>query len=240
MATVSVRMTASFRIAVLLTAIVGCSGAPAVAQDRLYATGGWTTIWREPSWFPSFATPSPQPAASVPAVVAGAGVWLERHIAVEGTVTFYRAQSFPWHHNYLFGGNSDERATDRDVPVVGYLRIAPMRGYRVSIEPVVGGGFSWHRGVSFRTADCGTGSRPTPCVPVTPPRRNSAVSTAEWLAAVGADVAVRLAPRFDIAPGFRVSTVRRRQFLTSYDHRGPYSGGGLLPAFSVTVRYSIK
>jgi hypothetical protein len=241
-----VKVPASLVRIVLFAGIVACTGAPAMAQDevlvrfaRVYLTGGWIESWRQPAWAPAHATPSPPPASPVPSLTVGGGVWLRSGVGVEGTIGFQRQQTFPWHYGYLFDRNSDELATDRDVPLVGVLRLAPARGEPVSVEAIAGGGISWHRGESFTTADCGPGSRPMPCVPVTPTLSDS-VTTAEWMATFGADVVFRLSWRVAITPGFRIDLVRRRQYLTGYDHRGPYSGGGVMPAFSITARYTIR
>jgi hypothetical protein len=228
------------RMVLLALIFVSCGVAQAAAQGRVYLTGGWTTTWREPGWFMSFATPSPAPAAAVPSVTIGSGLWIWRDVAVEGTLAVQHTQSIPWHFNYLFGGNSDQLTKDRDLPLAGYLRFAPMRGHRVSIEPIAGGGVSWHRAASFVTADCGSGSRPTPCVPVTPPRPGDTFTTAEWMAGFGVDVAFRVSSRIAIAPGFRVSMIGRYLYLTGFDHRGPLSGGGVMPGFAVTTRYLLE
>jgi hypothetical protein len=225
---------------VLLALVLSCTATRAAAQDRFYLTGGFASSWREPAWVMSLATPSQPPAAPVPAAAIGAGLWFQRDVAVEGMMTVHRPQSVPWHYGYQFGGNSDQLTDDRDLLTVGYLRIAPMRGRRVSIEPLVGGGVNWHRGQSVMTAGCGTGSTPAPCVPVTPPTPSDSLTTGEWMASLGADVALRLSTRVALAPGFRLDMVRRRQYLTGFDHRGPASGGGMMPGFTVTLRYQMK
>jgi hypothetical protein len=176
----------------------------------------------------------------VPGAIVGGGVWLQRHVAIEGVADFHRAQPVRWHFGYLFAPNSDQLTNDRDAAVVGYVRIAPMRGRRVSVEPTVGGGISWHRAASVITADCGPGSRPTPCLPVTPPAPSDTYTTAEPVVALGLDVAVRVSARVALTPGFRLLTVRRRTYLTGYAHRGPASGRGVLSGFAVSLRYAIK
>jgi len=233
----SVSILAGRRNATLLALVLTCTTVRAYAQT--YVTAGWATTSREPGWYPSLATPSAQPASSVPSVMIGAGVWLPHNVGVEGSFTVYGAQSIPWHYNYLFGGNSDQLTTDRDLPLIGLVRFAPMRRHRVSLEPVVGGGVSFHRGASFRTADCGSGSRPAPCVPVTPRAPSDSLTTPDWLVTYGADLAVRVSSRVVVAPGFRISVLNRQVFLTGFDHRGPYSGGGDIWGVSVTGRYSI-
>jgi hypothetical protein len=171
-------------------------------------------------------------------VAIGAGLWFQPDLAVEGMLTVHRQQSFPWHYGYM--SSSDQLSTDRDVMLVGYLRIAPLRGRRVSIEPLIGGGINWHRGQSFMTARCGSFAIPGPCVPVTPPTLGNSLTTGEWMASLGADVALRLSARVALAPGFRLDMVRRRQYLTVFDHRGPSSGGGMMPGFAITLRYQVK
>ena len=228
------------RSVLLLALVLSGTATRAAAQDRFYVTGGFATSWREPAWVMSPATPSQPPASTVPAAAIGAGLWFQPDLAVEGMMTVHRQQSLSWHSGYQFGGNSDQLTNDRDLLTAGYLRIAPMRGRRVSIEPLVGGGINWHRGQSVTTASCGTGSMPTPCVPVTPPTPSDSLTTGEWMVSLGADVALRLSARIALAPGVRIDMVRRRQFLTGYDHRGPSSGGGMMPGFTVTLRYQMK
>jgi hypothetical protein len=221
----------------LALALIG-TATHAAAQDRFYVTGGMAASWREPAWVMSPATPEQPPASPGPVAAIGAGVWLQPDLAVEGIVTINRQQSLPWHYGYMT--SNDQLSTDRDVMLVGYLRIAPMRGRRVSIEPLGGAGVSWHRGQSFITASCGSAFNPSPCVPVTPPTLGNSLTTPEWMASLGVDVALRLSSRIALAPGFRLDMVRRRQFLTVFDHRGPSSGGGTMPGVMVALRYQVK
>jgi hypothetical protein len=218
--------------------IISTTAAHSRAQD-LYITGGAAMNSRAPGWYPSPATPSAPADSNVAFVTGGLGVWLPHEVAVEGSLSISGAQSIVWHYNYLFGGNADELTADRDLPLMVLVRIAPLRRKRISIEPVAGGGVSLHRGATFTTADCGTGSRPTPCVTVTPPRLDEVQTAAGWAVAFGADVAIRVSSRVSVAPGFRVNYIRRELFMTGFDHRGPYSGGSRLWGIGVTARYSI-
>jgi hypothetical protein len=226
------------RRAMLMVLVSSTTAAHVTAQD-LYVTAGGAVNSREAGWSPSPATPSAPAASNVPSIIGGVGIWLPNDLAVEGSLSITAAQSIVWHYGYQFGGNADKLTEDRDLPLIGLLRIAPLRRKRASIEPVLGGGVNFHRGATFTTADCGSGSRPTPCVPVTPPRSDEVQTTANWVVTFGADVAVRVSSRVSLAPGFRVSLIRREVFMTGYDHRGPYSGGGFSWSLGVAARYSI-
>lgn len=217
---------------------IGVTAAHSNAQE-LYITGGAAVNSRAPGWYPSLSTPSAPAASKVVSITGGMGIWLPHDVAVEGSLSITGAQSIVWHYNYLFGGNADELTYDRDLPLSGLVRVAPLRRKSISIEPVAGGGMSLHRGATFITADCGSGSRPTPCVPVTPPRPGEVQTTADWAVTFGADVAIRVSSRMSVAPGFRVNYIRRELFMTGFDHRGPYSGGSHLWGIGVTARYSI-
>jgi hypothetical protein len=177
----------------------------------------------------------------VPAATVGAGLWVTPHTALEGSIGISRAQSVPWQWRYLFGGTaSNQIATDRDVPVLGTVRVSPRRGQRVSVEPFLGGGYNFHRSRSSIIATCGPAANPTACVPLDTPTESDALTTAEWLIAVGADVPIQVSRRCEVLPGVRFMFARRRQYLTGYNHRGPEIGGGSLPGFGVTVRYFIR
>jgi hypothetical protein len=217
---------------------LGITAAHSNAQE-LYVTGGTAVNSRGPGWYPSRSTPSAPAVSKVASVTGGIGLWLPHGLAIEGSLAITRAQSIAWHYNYQFGGNADELTNDRDVPLLALIRVAPLRRKSISIEPVAGGGVSLHRGATFVTADCGSGARPTPCVTVTPPRRDEVQTTADWTVTLGADVAIRVSSRLSVAPGFRVNYIRRERFMTGFNHRGPYSGGSHLRGIGVTARYSI-
>lgn len=220
--------------------LLGCA-APLHAQD-LYVFGGWSQFWRDPPYFLTFAKPTEPPASPVQTVIAGVGLWVARDLAVEGSIGLHQQQAVDWQWRYLFaaGNASNQRTFDRDVPLVATLRAAPLRRHRVSIEPVLSGGISFHRSQSYITADCGPVTRPTTCVPVEPPKQGETFGTAEWLLGFGADVVIRASRRVAIMPGLRFMFINRREYLTGYGHRGPKIGGNGLPGFGVSVRYEIQ
>src|SRR3954468_28381 len=224
-------------VTLMALVLIGSAARASQGQD-LYITGAAAVNSRAPGWTPSLATPSGSEASNVASVTGGVGVWV-RQVGLEGAVSITRAQPIAWHYGYLFGGNADEITYDRDVPLLGLVRVAPLRWRTVSPEPVIGGGVTLHRGATYVTADCGSGSNPKPCVPVTPPRAEEVKNTPEWTLIFGADVAFRASSRVSVAPGFRVSYIGRPVFMTWFDHRGPYSGGGHVWGVGVTARYSI-
>jgi hypothetical protein len=225
--------------AMMALLLAGTTAAPAMAQQRVYITGGAAVTSRESGWSPSLATPSAPPAAIVPSFAGGAGVWLSPNVAVEGTLSMTAAQTIAWHYGYLFDETGDKVTQDRDVPLLGVIRIAPMRHRTASIEPLIGGGITFHRGATVTTSDCGHGTVFTACVPVTPPRPDEVNTTADWMMVFGVDVAIHVSPHLSVAPGFRAGFAKRDLFMTGYDHRGPYSGGGYLWSIGVTARYAI-
>lgn len=221
----------------LVTMVISIAcAAPLHAQD-VYVTGGWSQVWRQGPW----ATLPGPTVSPVQTAAAGVGVWFARDLAVEGSIGFHRDQAVDWEWRYQFaGGANNQRTFDRDVPLTAALRIAPLRGRRVAVEPALTGGISFHRSQSYITADCGPASRPTACVPIDPPKRGETFSTAEWLLGFGADVPLRVSRRLEILPGVHFLFVKRRDYLTGYNHRGPRIGGGRLPGFGVSVRYAIR
>jgi hypothetical protein len=226
------------RRAVLLAVLfTGLTAARSNAQE-LYLIGGVAANSRSPGWYLSESTPAAPAASNVISVTGGLGVWLPHDVAVEGSLSITEAQPIAWHYAYQFGGNADELTYDRDLPLIGLVRIAPLGRRSLSIEPVAGGGVSLHRGATFITADCGSGSQPTPCVAVTPPRRGDVQTTADWTLTLGADLAIRVSSRLSLGPGFRVNYIRRELFMTGFDHRGPYSGVGHLWGIGITARYA--
>ena len=229
-------MIRSFTVAILLA----CA-APLHAQG-VYVAGGWSQVWRDPPFVLTFARQTEPPASPVHTAAAGVGIWFARDVAVEGSLGLHRQQAVDWEWRYQFaGGNwSNQRTFDRDVPLAATLRVAPLRRHRVSVEPLLTGGISFHRSVSYITADCPRLLTPLRCVPVEPPKRGETFATAEWLLGFGADVPIRVSPRVEVLPGARVLFVKRRQYLTGYNHRGPSVGGGTLPEFGVSVRYAIR
>lgn len=226
------------RSLLLALLFMGTTAAHSSAQD-LYIAGGAAVNARAPGWYPSLSTPSAPAASRVVSITGGMGIWVSNAVAIEGSVSITRAQPIAWHFNYLFARNADELTYDRDLPLIGLVRVAPLRRKVVSIEPVAGGGLSFHRGATFMTADCGPGSLPTPCVPVTSARPDEVKTTADWVVTFGADLPIRVSSRVSVVPGFRVNYIQREVYMTGFDHRGPLSGGSDLWGIGVTARYSI-
>jgi hypothetical protein len=150
------------------------------------------------------------------------------------------AQSISWFFGYAFAETGAKRTDDRDVPLTGVVRLAPLRHRAASLEAVGGGGITFHRGTTFSTSDCGYGQEPTPCRTLTPPHFDEVWSSVEPIATFGADLALRASRRVAITPGFRGNYARRPVYMTGYDHRGPYSGEGYFWTIGVTVRYSVR
>jgi hypothetical protein len=226
------------RCAAVFAALVLALAAPSAGQD-VYIVGGTALTSRAPGWAPSLATPEAPPGSIVPSISGGAGIWLG-DAAIEASISMLRAQSIAWHFGYLFGNRGDKITADRDLPVSGLVRVAPLRHRTVSIEPLIGGGVSFHRAATMTTADCGSGSIVTQvCVPITPPRDDEVNTTADWMFTAGADVAIRASPHLAIVPGVRGSFVKRAPYMTGYGHRGPASGAGHLWSIGVTARYTL-
>jgi hypothetical protein len=197
----------------------------AFAQDlpRLYVSGGWAPALRD--------------EGLTEGVLATAGVQIKPWLGVEGSVQLQREQSFPWEFSYLFANVTQELATDKDRPVVGYVRFSPPCRSKVCGEILIGTGFNRHYGGSFTTATCGSGQLPTPCVPLSEPRRSDTLTTNEWVFASGFDLPIRVSPSVSVGPAVRVIYIDRRQFLTGYDHRGPSSGSGVVLTIGVSATW---
>ena len=228
-------------IRLFTAAVLLAWAAPSHAQE-VYVIGGWSQVWRDPPSSLTFASPTEPPVSPVQTATAGLGVWVTPNLAVEGSIGLHRHQAVDWEWRYLFAGGdwSNQRTFDRDVPLAAALRVAPLRRHRLSFEPVLMGGMSFHQSSSYITADCPRASSPLTCVPVEPPQRGEAFGTVEWLLGFGAEVPVRASRRLEIVPGLRFMFVKRRQYLTGYNHRGPNIGGGRLPGFGVSARYAIR
>jgi hypothetical protein len=226
---------------VLAVVMLSATVAPVFAQE-VYLVGGGGATFRAPGWYPSQATPSAPGASTVLSIGGGAGVWLAPNLAVEGSIGMATAQSIDWFYGYPFNGTGGRLTNDRDVPLTGLFRIAPLRRRAASLEPVVGGGVTFHRGATFSTSDCGTSEGPpsASCVTITPPQLDEIRTFVEPLLTAGADLALRASRRVAIAPGFRVNYARRPLYMTSSDFRGPASGAGFFSTVCVTVRYSLR
>ena len=222
-------------------AAVAFAAAPAAAQDgtSAYVSAGSATASRERGTYLTFADQDLY-QSWVYALVVSAGARPNSRVGFEAEVQFQTGQSFAWKYNYLFAQNSEQRTTDRDIPVIGYARFFAYRGRRLAIEPVAGAGFNWHRAVSLVTSDCGPGSLPKPCEPLTPPRHGESFATQEWLYAAGVDVPIRVSPHLSIAVTARALHIKRRQYLTGHAHRGPQVGSGNVPSVGVAMRWSAR
>jgi hypothetical protein len=197
----------------------------ALAQDgtRPYISAGWAPAVRD--------------EGLTEGVVATAGVQIKPWIGVEGSVQLQREQSFPWKFSYQFATVTKELATDKDRPVVGYARFSPPCRGKICGEILLGMGFNRHYGGSSTTATCGSGQLPTPCVPLSEPRRSDTLTTNELVLASGFDLPIRVSPSVSVGPAVRVIYIDRRQFLTGYNHRGPSSGSGVVPSIGVSATW---
>lgn len=230
------------RVSALLTGLVLCVAATAGAQtsSRLYFSAGWAEALRDAGNQPASISDVGPHRALVPAAVFMGGVHVRPWIGIEGSVQLQGAQSFPWAFTYLFAENTEELATHRDTPVIGYARFSPGSTHRVRIEPVIGGGFTWHSAQSLTTADCGHFEFPRTCAPVNPPVQSDALTTREWLVAAGVDIPVQLSSRLSVAPTLRVVGISRRPYLTGYDHRGPTGTSGLMMTLGLSATWSSR
>jgi hypothetical protein len=116
-----VRRLATLFVAVLL--IARPSYAQREASVRPYVIGGWSTASRDRGNFPdSLAEVGPH-RSLVPSLRLAAGV----RVRLEGEVDVQAGQSFPWRHSEVQLAITEQQTTDRDTPVVGYVRFARMR-----------------------------------------------------------------------------------------------------------------
>jgi hypothetical protein len=120
-----VRRLATLFVAVLL--IARPSYAQREASVRPYVIGGWSTASRDRGNFPdSLAEVGPH-RSLVPSLRLAAAVRVRPWLGVEGEVDVQAGQSFPWRHREVQLAITEQRTTDRDTPVVGYVRFARMR-----------------------------------------------------------------------------------------------------------------
>ena len=157
-------------------------------------------------------------------------------VAVDATVELQAGQTIPWEFRYLFGNMSDQLVTDRDMPILGTLRI---RGtcLRLCGEFSIGGGVNAHLVDYVITATCGS----SPAVPCTPLDEPLAGRGEEWfqpMISMGLSIPVRVARRVTVAPGVRLHQIWRGLYGTGYLHRGPLSGSGRTIAFGITSDFT--
>jgi len=220
------------RTALVLAAFVATAAA-ADAQS-LYVEGGAALTWREPGWRQQAIDDTAPTHTATETAVFESGWWLTPSLALEGSIQIQRRQTLSWRYAYM--SVSEESSTDRDVPIVGHVRGVAYRRGSVSIEPLVGGGFSRHQSESFTLVSCGSSG--VTCVPVMPPRQSGASSTWEPLVSAGVDLPIRAATALHVVPTARLLYMHRRPYLTSVDFRGPSSGLGLMWTIGLALRFS--
>jgi hypothetical protein len=205
---------------------------PAEAQ-RVYVGGGWTEAYRDPAAPQLDPVREPQGKSLVPGLSGAVGVWLANRLALESGVTFFWSQSFPWNYSYLLSGGdpTSEVASHGDMPIIGALRAVALQSRAVGLDIVAGGGISVHRASSQTVARCPYPG-PATCTPVTPFESDSR-SSWEPAVMVGVDAPIRVARRVALVPSFRTFAIARREWLTTHEHRGPASGGGVMTTFGV-------
>jgi hypothetical protein len=164
------------------------------------------------------------------------GVQVKPWLGIEGSVQWQATQSFPWRFTYQFAENTEELATHRDTPLVGYFRFFACHRRRVCVEPLIGGGLSWHQAESRTTARCGPGQFPRPCEPVATPVVRQSLATAEPLCAAGLDFPVRAFRGVWLGPSVRLLRISRRKFLIG-NTRGPAGGNGTIWTVSVNATW---
>lgn len=209
--------------------------AAAAHAQSLYINGGMALTWREAGWRPQAPTDVKPASQPVTTLVAGGGWWLNRTVAVDGSIGILRAQSLSWRYTYF--ANRHISTTDRDMPILAHVRFRAARLHRISIEPVLGGGVTRHAAQSFVLEECGTSGSPT-CTTVNPPRQSPEDVSWEWTVSGGIDVPVWLSTHVAVAPTARLLFVHRRHYLTSDGFRGPDSGPGLMPSVGLQLRWT--
>jgi hypothetical protein len=203
--------------------------------QSIYVFGGTSQTWREPGWRQrSFDDDGPD-TKPTPSILAGAGWWVTPRIGLEGSIEFQRRQTLSWHYGYM--SNLDLSTTDYDMPILGHLRLAPLRTRRVSVDALIGGGLTWHGTKSFVIRECDRVFG-TSCTMPNPPTGPSTYGTWEWAMSVGVDVPIRLADHVHLSPSARVLYAHRRPYLTADNFRGPLTGPGLMPSIGLTLRWT--
>lgn len=181
-------------------------------------------------------------------LTATGGVWLTRRIGVEGEISRTSAQTFPWLFSYQFAETSVQQTSNRDVPIVGLVRLAVVPGRRMAVNAVVGAGVTSHRAHSYAIEDCGYGVVQLPCKslgtgPVSDPTgalHGETVTSLEPAFEFGVDLPIHVSSRVAVAPTFRVLKADRRQWLTGFDHRGPQGGSGTLFIFGCSAVWGAR
>ena len=231
--------TSALRLASVLTFAAGILiPHPAAAQGGTapYIVAGWASAQRESL---NGANRSPNGTvvrSAVTGVTLGAGVRLNPWVSLDGTVELQSGQTIFWESRYLFGSMSDQLLTDRDMPLLGTLRI---RGTcaRLCGEFSIGGGFNAHLIDFVIIAECR--SNPTfHCTPLDEPRAGGGLEKFQPMISIGLSMPVRVARRITVAPGIRLHQIWRGEYGTSSLHRGPGSGRGRVIAFGITSDFT--
>ena len=220
-----------------------CVGASRVFAQQaeqgptVYVAAGWKLTSRQPAFK---ASDPPAPRSLVHTATVTAGLHLARSLALEGSIDLQAAQSYPWRYNqYLYYHATEEWATERDIVVVSFVRFLSGCVQRLCVEPVAGGGFTYHLAKSRTTADCGNGFN-DPCVIVTEREPSRETNDAEPVLAGGVDFRIPLRSRISVLPGFRLVYAWRRWWLFTYEYRGPWHASGLMATFGMSVGWSSR
>ena len=217
----------------LCTAAILAVAASASAQTvPVYVSGGYAAGWRQP---PHDSETEPVPSV-VHNLVFAAGAEIKPWFGVEGSLSFsLTEQSLAWKQLYLFKCCSDQVTSDRDTTALVYFRFAPACQRRMCIEGRVGTGFNIHHVEDTQITQCSPSS-PTSCAPFSDPTPTT-TNNMEWTVAFGADFPVTLSQHVTVAPTVRFLLIKRPQFLTTWDHRGPDSGNGFVPTVGVALTW---
>jgi hypothetical protein len=228
------------RVAFVIAAALLCVAPPAGAQSftRLYISAGVSTAFREAGTTRLY---EPEPVvperAGIPALSLSIGARVHRRLGVEGSLEVQPSQSFPWEWSRAHPQTEQRIATDRDTPLLGYARIITMPSCRnVCVEPVIGGGFTWHHAENRTTAICGNYMATGPCVPVATDYGAYDVNGLEFTFATGADFPIRTSPAFSVAPRFRIATTTRRRLLLNTNH-APDSASGFVMTIGIAATW---
>jgi hypothetical protein len=198
----------------------------------VYVSAGYAAGRRQPP-----ATSHDDPMASVVHnLVFAAGARITPWLGVEGSVALsLTEQSVAWKQLYMSGCCTDRVTSDRDTTALVYFRFAPPCEGRMCIEGLAGTGFNVHHVEDLVVARSSI-LTPSIWVPVSgePPTTTNGL---EWTLAFGADFPVTLSQHFTVAPTVRILLIKRPQFITGWDHRGPHSGSGLIPTVGVSLTW---
>jgi hypothetical protein len=226
-------MRNGLRIGATLAALL--IGAGDAAAQSIYVFGGTAQVWRRTGWRQQSIDDLGPTTKPTPSVLAGAGWWLKPALGIEGSIELLRRQTLSWHYGYM--ADTDLSTEDHDVPILGHLRIAPLRARHVSLEALIGGGLTWHGIESFVIRQCSpVFSRD--CSTPNPPTSAGTYGTWEWTFSSGLELPIRLTDHVTLAPSARVLYAHRRRYLTPTDFRGPASGPGRMPSIGLTLRWT--